>query len=251
MNSAARRLRVAACTATILFAAGLAFAAAGKPAGDRAERLAPLDYRPADGPVAMARAADGSRWAAWSYARGLETDIAVAFEVGSVWSGAVLLDPDNGLVDDQPAIAFLPDGRPLVAWRQHVDGGPGRIVGSILTAGSWSAPVALTPEGTDASQPRLLSVEQGLLLVWIADGRRAVSQSITPAATVSPATRQAETDSRGGTDNVIPGNPTGKDPEADSGSNGPDPMPTRNLPPEDPDRDYSTKSPEDGARRLR
>ncbi|RMF74579.1 MAG: hypothetical protein D6738_05955 [Acidobacteria bacterium] len=245
MNTAARSSRLVLLLAVAALAVPASLGAADP--GLR-ERLAPLDYRAEDGPVAMARSADGTRWSAWSYRSGLETDIAVARQVGRVWSEAELLDRGNGLLDEQPTIAFLADGRPVVAWRQVDASGRGTIVVSVLTGSAWSAPEAVTDAAADASQPRLVTLATGLMLVWVADGSRLDARLLFPEIV-----RGASVDEVPTVDIPMPGTGTneGDDPEADSGSNGPDPMPTRTPPPGgDPDSEYSIKDPT-GPRRLK
>ena len=236
MNSAARPGRLAA--PAIVSAICATFALGAAPDRDLAGRLTPLDYRGNDGPVAMATDAGGARWSAWSYRRGLETDIAVARQVGTVWSEARLLDAGNGLLDDQPAIAFLDDGRPVVAWRQKAGEDPGRIVYSVLIAGRWSDPQPVTPETIDASDPRLLRVGADLVLVYVASGRAIRTRILFP--TMNWAGDQAGRS--GSRDITVDGDARFEDDKdhTDSGSNGPDPMPTRSLPPNGAG-DYSTK----------
>ncbi len=231
MNSAARFRRLAGATIALAICAPLAFGAT--PERRLADRLTPLDYRGEDGPVAMAVDAGGTRWSAWSYRRGLEADIAVARQFGSVWSGAELLDPGNGLLDDQPAIAFLADGRPVVAWRQRADGAPGRIVYSLLDGGRWTDPAPVTPATIDASSPHLLRTGGSLVLVYVADGRAICTRVLFPEA-------QGLSDLGGNSASggiVIEGEGGSRfendEDEPDSGSNGPDPMPTRSIPPPD------------------
>lgn len=190
-----------------------------------------------DGPVAMALDAQGVRWAVWSYASGLERDIAVSRNVAGTWSAPALIGQSNGVIDGEPAIGFLPDGRAVIAWTQMRPNEDGSSVVYSFQAGlSWSAPQAIPGLSVSASSPRLIATSTDLVLVFVtAEG--AVETRALVAATAADSLERRGSGARSvgfgspvSSGNNQIGRPSGA-PERDSGSNGPDPMPTIRLPP--------------------
>lgn len=206
---------------------------------DRPGRLQPDSVAAQDGPVSMAADAAGIRWAAWSYVSGLEADIAVSRSVGETWLPSALLGAGNGLIDSEPAIAFLADGRAVVAWTQraHADDRT-HIVFSFLATDGWSAPARVNDAGTIARSPRLLPLDSGLAIVFVDDRGTLVSRRLAVDEADSSATQTKGRPTNGTTVKPLPsaqdssGTMMGDGPFK-SGSNGPDPMPTIRLPPPD------------------
>lgn len=149
-----------------------------------------------DGPVFMANAPDGRLWAVWSYASGLETDIAISTAIGETWSLPELVGRFNELDDLDPRIAFFPDGRPLLVWWQKPEQGSSQVVYSVHVQGRWSKPQRLAPDS--ASNPNLFVLPDGKIQVGYVD----VSGSISWQLLGQPGSTNGAT-------------------------NGPDPMPTR------------------------
>lgn len=126
----------------------------------------PDDRSVTDGPSFMAVDRTGTTWAVWSYRRGLELDIAVSRQVGSVWTTPELVGTAN--VDDlDPRIAFLPDNTPvLVWWQRDLAGGGDHVVWSALKAGAgWTAVAALDQFG--GSEPNVFMTGEDITVVWL------------------------------------------------------------------------------------
>lgn len=236
MNSG--RARRAALIGLLLAALVAPALAAGPRDLDRPGRLQPDSVAAQDGPVSMAADAAGIRWAAWSYVSGLEADIAVSRSVGETWLPSALLGAGNGLIDTEPVIAFLADGRAVVAWTQRAhDDERTHVVFSFLATDGWSAPARINEAGTVARSPRLLTLDSGLAIVFVGDGGSLVSRRLAVDESAATAT-QTKGRPTGTTVKPLPsahdssGTMTG-DGAFKSGSNGPDPMPTIRLPPPD------------------
>jgi len=189
----------------------------------------------ADGPVTMAVDAEGVRWAVWSYASGLERDIAVSRNLAGTWTPPALVGEANGLLELDPVIGFLPDGRAVIAWTQSSESdGITRVVFSFQAGASWSAPRDVLGGAGTASTPRLLSIGGDLILVFV-NGEGQVEMRALIAETVrASGDRRSAVARTPGLSN--PDTPKGRvgTPEAterDSGSNGPDPMPGIRRPP--------------------
>jgi hypothetical protein len=181
--------------------------------------LTPTGYSMvADGSVDMAVDADGQRWAAWTYARGLERDIAVARQIGRTWVPVALMTGDVATRDTQPSLDFMPDGRAIVAFRSApFDGAPARIAVSVRHDGAWQ-PVFHATDGQHAARsPHLVRALGGVALVYVDEATQSIEQMLLLTA--------------------------GDENEPHAGSNGPDPIPTINLPPPDQawERPWSTK----------
>jgi hypothetical protein len=207
------------CAALAVFAVTGAGLAAAGPAAQVPHGFA-LEQ---DGPVSMVRADSGTTWAAWSYRRGLELDIAISHSIGQTWSPPVLIGTGNGLADVDPQLGFLFDGRPLLVWAQ-TDGTASRIVAAVLGDDGWSDPTMVAPDGR---QPRLLSTADGLVAIGTDSNGTLFQQLIAPAR--DPSTMGGDVPMLDwGSYSVLPSNPSPQDePDANSGSNGPGPMPTR------------------------
>lgn len=172
------------------------------------QRMLPIQLGPEDGPLTMADNGHGLRLAAWAYQSGLEVDIALSQRVGNTWTPVELFGQGNGLIDREPDLAFLPDGRPVLIWVQfHPRSGHSDVVFSLLTAEGWRAPERVNAPGTSASAPHLVPT-LGQLSVVFANGS---GQLVTRAFS----TNSGEGGYR-----------------SESGSNGPDPMPNISVPPE-------------------
>lgn len=168
--------------------------------------LAPGYHGPADGPVATAKAPDGSFWAVWSYRHAGELDIAVSRAVGRTWKSPTLLGEPDGRMDLDPQIGFLGDGTPVVAWRGVDAEGRSRILVSKLTDAGWSAPHPVSAESVDAGSPRLFSAGGSLSVGYLTEGARGAERGFT----------------------LIP---IDDDHHANGGTNGPDPIPTIRIEP--------------------
>ncbi len=201
-----RRVSFGLLIVVALLTCGLALAApppAGRPAG-----LSP-DYRAEqDGPVFMAVDPAGRLWAAWSYAQGGEFDVAVSVSEGRVWTFPTLLGVGNARNDVDPRIAFLADGRAVVAWwQEEAEGSPARVLHSTGAApGDFSEPTVLRSE---SSRPSIFATsETGFTLGSVlADGSVAIDD-----VSVVPPSQSI----RRGRERASP----------QGGTNGPDPMPT-------------------------
>jgi hypothetical protein len=169
----------------------------------------PLQAGVQDGPLVMADNGHGMRLAAWAYRSGLEIDVALSLRIGNTWGPVELFGQGNGLIDYEPDLAFLPDGRPVLAWTQR-DARTGRsdVVFSMLTAEGWQAPERINQAGTNASSPHLVPSLGQLSVVFADASGQLVSRTFTTSAADEDET------------------------QGNSGSNGPDPMPNIRIPPE-------------------
>ncbi len=194
---------VAALALPAVFAAGSRNAA---PATGSADRVPVTDYRSAqDGPSFMAQSPGGQSWSVWSYRRGAELDIAVSRAIGRTWTAPELLGT-AGVDDLDPRLAFLPDGTAVLAWWQHGTASPDRVLVSVLGPGGarWSAPTVVS--SGPASQPNIFVNGDGLFTIGYLEPDGSVTMLPMVVKSVDPKTPP-------------PPNP-------DTGTNGPDPIPS-------------------------
>ncbi len=171
-----------------------------------ADRVPATDYRSAqDGPSFMAQSPSGQTWSVWSYRRGAELDVAISRAVGRTWTAPELVGT-AGVDDLDPRLAFLSDGTAILAWWQHTPGSPDRVLVSALGPGAtaWTAPTVVS--GGPASQPNIFVNGDGLFTVGFLNPDGSVTMLPMTVKTVDPK-------------NPPPPNP-------DTGTNGPDPIPS-------------------------
>jgi hypothetical protein len=227
----------------------LALMAVSLPAAASAGRIAPpasgeLPSRElvrGDGDGAMAVNAAGERWSAWTYRRGLETDIAVSVRVGRVWAPAALLTTPDGLADTGADIAFLPDGRLVVAWLKSVaEGQPGVVMISVGENDRFSTPRPVSGMDERVRAPSFLDAGERLLLAWVSDEGLPLASALEVNPTLSVRVRDSK-DQRDSVVASLRGEPStstsaekvddGGGSSGHGGSNGPDPIPVIYLPP--------------------
>lgn len=187
----------AALAAGLLVPTGASAASLGR--DGRGDRQPPAtDYRDAalDGPSFMAVDAQGRTWAVWSYRRGAEVDIAVSRAVGRTWTAPELIGT-AGADDLDPRLTFTVDGKPVVVWWQRAADGTGTVFAAARSSAGWSAPTAVAT----GTSPAAFTGPDGRLYVGYLDGAGKVKSR---AMLVTGTTGFA----------------------GDSGSNGPDPLPT-------------------------
>lgn len=170
--------------------------------GQLPHQFAPYYQNEDDGPVSMTLDSQGTMWAVWSYANGLEEDLAICRSIGNTWSPPSLLGVLNGRDDLDPRLSFTQEGIPVLAWWQPGDGENlrDRVLLSFLVDGEWTRPAQYSDPALNGRQPNFfdsgIDLTVGFLQIDPGTGESGIS--IAPV----------------------------KLPEPGGGTNGPDPVPT-------------------------
>jgi hypothetical protein len=71
--------------------------------------------------------------------------------------------PDDSIL---PAIALLPDGRPIVAWSELIGGSQLDVESSVRTDAGWTGVVDVSNTSDDSARPRLAGAGPDMAIVW-------------------------------------------------------------------------------------
>lgn len=151
---------------SIMISGVVSAAGKGSRAANHPHRYLPNSF---DGAIVqIENTVDGRSWSAWSYRNGAEYDLALSVSTArGVWSEPSLIGVDDGLDQQQPAMAIDSRGATYLAYAD----GTGAIHLTALQPGGkqWSFPVTVAMEEGRLSNPSLM-VAGSALIVGYRDG---------------------------------------------------------------------------------
>lgn len=120
-----------------------------------------------DGPPAIVEnPVDGKAYSAWAYRSGGQFDIAVSVrDASGNWSRPSFFGRFDGADQKSPALAVDGSGHVYLAFASS-DSGRVVLATLALDAASWSAPIAVSPEGVRAVSPAVQIIGDRLVVAF-------------------------------------------------------------------------------------